>query len=85
MQYQVLSMGSVLKRDEALSFLKEVLNASPYMSPEALSLTQLGDSNNYSLNIKEYFDSKILKEIAQKRHLMVKEEKNVTVVYSAKT
>ena len=53
-----------LKRDEALSFLnKEVLSESPYMSPDAVTLKQLKNSDNYAVNIKEKFSAETIKDL----------------------
>ena len=77
--------GTKLKRDEALSFLKQVLSESPYTSPEALILNQAKDPDSYTIKIKETFSSQTVKDIARKCNLSVKEEKNVTVVYTPTT
>ena len=77
---KTLLLGSKLKRDEALSFLKEVLNESPYISPEAVILKQSKDSDSYTVNIKETFSSQTVKNIARKHNLSVKEEEDMTVV-----
>jgi len=71
-----------LRREEAISFLKEVLSADPNISPEAVTLSQLGKPNNYRLKIKENLSSQTVKEVAQKHHLSVKEEKDVMIVYT---
>lgn len=76
-------MGELkLKRDEALSFLKDVLNESPYMSPQAVTLNQAKNSNEYTVNIKETLSSQTIKDIAHKHNLSVREEKDTTVVYT---
>lgn len=74
-----------MKRDEALSFLKEVLIESPYTSPEAVILNQERDSDSYTVNIKETFFSQTIKDMAQKHNLSVKEEKTMMVVYTPTT
>jgi len=74
-----------LKRDEALSFLKDVLSESPCMSPESVVLNQAKDADSYTVTIKETFSSQIVKDIAHKHNLLTKEEKNITVVYTPTT
>ena len=57
-----------MKRDEALLFLKEVLNESPYMSPDAIALNQTKEPNDYTVNIKEIFSSQTIRDIASKHN-----------------
>ncbi len=71
-----------MKRDEALSFLKEVISESPFTEPQAVTLHQLKDSDKYTVNIRETFSSNTIKQIAQKRNLLVKEDKDMIVVYT---
>lgn len=82
---KTLLLGTKLKRDEALSFLKEVLSESPYTSPEAVILNQTKGPDSYTVNIKETFSSQTVKDIARKHNLLVKEEKNAMVVYTPTT
>jgi len=71
-----------LRRDEALLFLKELLSASPNMTPDAITLFQSKDPNSYSLHIKEKLSSQAVRDVALKLNLLMKEEKDVMVVYS---
>jgi len=71
-----------LKREDALSFLKEILSESPFMTPEVVSLNRLQNPDSYTVHIKERSSSQIIKDIARKRNLLVKEENNVMVIYT---
>jgi len=71
-----------LKREDALSFLKEILSESPFMTPEAVSLNRLQNPDSYTVHIKERSSYQIIEDIARKRNLLVKEENNVMVIYT---
>ena len=72
-----------MKRDEALSFLREVLSESPYTEPQAVTLHQKKGSDKYAVNIRETFPSNTIKKVAHKRNLLVKENKDEIVVYKS--
>ena len=71
-----------MRREEALSFLKEILSESPFMTLEAIILNQSQDSTSYTVDIKEAFSCQIVKDIARKHNLSVKEEKDRTIVFT---
>ena len=63
-------------------FLKDILSESPYMSPESVTLNQLQEPDSYTVHIREALSSQLIKDIARKHSLSVKEENNMTVVYT---
>jgi len=81
---KILDLGgkAKLRRREALLFLKELLGASPNMTPEAITLFQSKEPDNYTVHIKEKLSSQAVRDVAQKLNLLMKEEKDVMVVYS---
>ena len=80
---KILDRGKVeLRREEALLFLKELLGVSPNMTPEAITLFQSKNPSSYTVHIKEKLSSQAVRDVAQKLNLLVKEEKDVMVVYS---
>lgn len=74
-----------MRRDEALFFLKEILDENPYMSPEGITLNHSKDCRDYTVNIKEIFSSQTIRDIARKHNFSVKEEKGATVIYTPDT
>jgi len=63
-------------------FLKELLSASPNMTPEAITLFQSRDPGSYTMYIKEKLSLQAVRDVAQKFNLLIKEENDGMVIYS---
>jgi hypothetical protein len=73
-------------RTEAVTYLKELLNICNGMSPEAVSFERFknSDSISYRVQIKGTIhesDKQMVRDIAKKHSLAVKEEQGEVVVY----
>lgn len=79
-----------MKRDEAVTYLKEVLNSCEHMSPKAVSFekSKVSDiSTGYKIRIKgsiQEADKQMIKNIAQKYRLAVKEVNDELIIYRPK-
>jgi len=49
---------------------------------EAVTLNQLQEPDSYTVHIREALSSQLIKDIARKHSLSVKEENNMTVAYA---
>jgi hypothetical protein len=74
-------LGAQMQRSEALSYLKEILNADSNISPDVITLEKPTLSNGYRVHIKELYHPETVKNIAQKHQFALKEEKGEIVVY----
>ena len=77
-----------MKRDEAISFLKEITTVCSAMTPDAVTLciSEINDLNavGYQVHIKTVLDSKTRQQIegiAKKHCLVLKEEHDEVVIY----
>jgi len=70
-----------MQRNEAVSYLKAVLSSDQSLSPDAITLEATKGQNGYKVHIKGAYVKATVKEIAQKRNLAVKEEKDEMVVF----
>jgi len=82
-------LGMPMDRNEAVTYLKEVLTFCGNMSPESVSFEKQDtiDSLGYSVRIKGSIyesDRQTVREIAKKYGLTVKEDADGIVVYSSK-
>jgi hypothetical protein len=78
-----------MDRNQAVNYLKDLLKICNDMSPEALSFENLqtSDYDGYCVRIKGKIltaDKQIVREIAEKHRLNVKEEKGEVLVYTPK-
>lgn len=78
-----------MNRNEAVAYLKDVLNACNDMSPDAVSFETAKNSNStgYTVRIKGAIhesDRIMVKEIAKRHSLSVREEHGEVVVYRPK-
>jgi hypothetical protein len=70
-----------LQRDEAVSYLKEVLRHREVVSPDGITLENAQD-NHYKVRIKGTIEQQeIIREIAKKHNFSVKQEGNQMVIY----
>jgi len=70
-----------MQRDEALSFLKQLLSDEPNFSPNAIQLNNIRGSGVLEIHIKEQFYTQIIKDVAQKLNLSCKEKENEIMIY----
>jgi hypothetical protein len=75
-----------MQRNEAITYLKELLNACSNMSPQAVSFESNTNSQSidYRVHIKGFIydsDKLMVKEIAKKHSLSVKEELDEVIIY----
>jgi hypothetical protein len=75
-----------MQRNEAVTYLKELLNACDNMSPQAVSFESHANSQStdYRVHIKGAIyesDKQLVKDIAKKHSLTVKEESDEVVIY----
>ena len=70
-----------MQRSEAISYLKQILGTDVGISPDSISLEKQQDRNIIKIRIKSQHTS-IIKDIAKKRNLEVKEENDSLVIYS---
>jgi hypothetical protein len=83
-------IGSLMKRDEAVTTLREISEACKDMYGSAVSLEESkpdDESTGYKLCIKASFDGNdrmLVRGIAEKRNLAIKEEKDELVIYQPK-
>jgi cell division protein FtsL len=73
-----------MQRNEVISYLKEVLSQDATICPNAITLEAPKDATGYSVHIKGASQPHTIKEIANKRNLSVKEEKDLIIVYKSK-
>jgi hypothetical protein len=80
-----------MKRDEAVTFLKEITNTCTNMSPDSVTLFNSKpddlDSTGYQVHIKTVLDNETkqrLQNIAEKHSLALKEEEGKLVIYQPK-
>lgn len=74
------------QRNEAVTYLKELLTVCNEMSPDSVSFEKPNDSDStgYTVHIKgaiQDSDKRVVKEVAKKYSLAVKENLNGVVVY----
>jgi hypothetical protein len=78
-------LGILMDRDEAVSYLKEILTQCGELIPEALSLeTPKDDPAGLRVHIRgriHEIEKQKVREIAQKRNLTVKEEADGLIVF----
>jgi hypothetical protein len=75
-----------MQRNEAVTYLKELLNACSNMSPQAVSFESNtnSQSTDYRVHIKGPIydsDKQMVKEIAKKHSLTVKEDSDEVIIY----
>ncbi len=70
-----------MKRNEAVSYLKDVLSTNELVSPEAITLEEPKGDTGFKVHIKGVSYQQTVKEVAQKRKLAVKEQKDELVVF----
>lgn len=68
-------------RNEAVSYLKDVLSSNELISPNAILLEELKGNMGYKVRIKGVTYEQTVKEVAQKHNLSVIEEKGELVVF----
>ena len=80
-----------MKRNEAVTFLKEITSTCGSMSPDSVTLFRSKmddqDSVGYQVHIKTVLDSETkqqIRNIAEKHSLALKEEKGKVVIYKPK-
>jgi hypothetical protein len=80
-----------MKRNEAVTFLKEVTNTCGSMSPDSVTLFHSKmddqDSVGYQVHIKTVLDSETkqqVRNIAEKYSLALREEEGKVVIYKPK-
>jgi hypothetical protein len=76
-----------MNRDEAVTYLKEVLMQCKDMSPEEVSFQQQTNAEGFCVHIKGAIhpaDKEVVKEVAKKFSYEVKEDANSVVVYTPK-
>ena len=80
-----------MKRNEAVTFLKEVTNTCGSMSPDSVTLFRSKmddqDSVGYQVHIKTVLDSETkqqVRNIAEKYSLALREEEGKVVIYKPK-
>lgn len=76
-----------MNRNEALTYLKELLTQCNGMSPNAVSLEPKSSDPSYSIHIKGSIneaDKQIVIQIAKNHNLAVKESADGVVVYKPK-
>ena len=71
-----------MKRSEAISYLKEILE-DKQVSPDAVTLEEGKDIEGYRVRIREPTFRHTIKEVASKHNFQVKEEQNEVIVYKA--
>ena len=77
-----------MNREKAVACLKDILTSSENMSPDVISFEGSGTkcSRGYAIHIKGIGileDKQIIKNIAAKHSLIVKEEGNSLIIYTA--
>ena len=73
-----------MDRNEAVTYLKELLNTCQSMSPQAVSFEKNGASAGFKVHIKGVTnepDKEKIRGIAQKHSLAVEEESDAVVIY----
>ncbi|MGD6852489.1 MAG: hypothetical protein ACQCN6_10570 [Candidatus Bathyarchaeia archaeon] len=78
-----------MDRQEAVAYLRELFSQCNDLSPNAVSFEQPknGDSVGYRVRIRGNMhetDKTALKEIAKKRNLTVKDDRDEVIVYNLK-
>ena len=76
-----------MKREEAIAVLKEVVEACKTAGYSHISLKAVEESEGFKLHIKDHFDEKDFKRIAdiiQKRNLNMKKYDGSIVIYAPK-
>ena len=80
-----------MKRNEAVTFLKEITNTCGSMSPDSVTLFRSKmddqDSVGYQVHIKTVLDSETrqqVRNIAEKYSLALREEEGKVVIYKPK-
>jgi len=80
-----------MKRNEAVTYLKEITNTCTNMSPDAVALFDSRpddpDSTGYQVHIKTVLDNETkqrLQNIAEKHSLALREEKGKVIIYQPK-
>ena len=80
-----------MKRNEAVTFLKEITNTCESMSPDSVTLFRSKmddqDSVGYQVHIKTVLDSETkqqVRNIAEKHSLALREEEGKIVIYKPK-
>jgi hypothetical protein len=76
-----------MNRNEAVIYLKELLNQCNDMSPNAVSFEQLrtNDSINYSVHIRGSIaesDRQIVRDIAKKQGFAVKDNSDGVIIFN---
>jgi hypothetical protein len=77
-------LGCRLKRNEAITCLKEILHVDNALSPEAVTFQELRNAQGYTLHIKgitQQSDREIVEEIAKKYGLTVKNESDGLTIF----
>ncbi len=70
-----------MQRNEAVSYLKEILGSNELISPNAITLEEPKGNIGYKIRIKGVGYEQTVKEVAQKLNLAVREEKDEIVVF----
>ncbi len=76
-----------MDRSEAINFLKELLRNYTNMPPEAVSFEQLTGYEGFTVRIKDTLqerDKEIIRNIAEKCCLAVKEENDQVLIFKLK-
>lgn len=71
-----------MQRNEAISYLKELLGSDIDVSPESVSIERKRNSETVEVHIKITNSKReTIKEIAKKRELTVKEDSDKVIIY----
>ena len=76
--------GIIVQRNQAISYLKELLGSDIGVSPESVSIERKRDSEAVEVHIKITNSKReSIKEIARKRELTVKEDGDSIIIYGS--
>jgi hypothetical protein len=77
----VIRGNEPMERTEAISYLKAILSSGSHISPNAITLEGAKEKLGYEVHIREFNYRETVRDIAKRRHLLVKEQKDEIIVY----